>query len=246
MSTTAEIPGLRADDGFQAGEEPNPIRFSGFVCLLLGLLSGFSLLGQPLLVLPVAALALGLIALRPAGSRRPLGRTPAKVGIVLAVAFGSCGFFLPFFKAQTLGAQAEHFGRQYMELLSDGEVEYAMELRKDPRNRNPPTTPLKDLYGTSENAVGALEQFRRNTAVSILEEVEGDPEWVLVRPPRVFRTYDRDRVEMVWKDASGIVSKKFLLTMGYVISEETGDGQWRVLSLDLIKDWEKPIELTPV
>ena len=53
------VPRMRAETGFEIEEASTPLRLSGFLCLLFGLLSFFCTFGQPLLVLPIITFLIG-------------------------------------------------------------------------------------------------------------------------------------------------------------------------------------------
>ena len=117
------VPQMHAEAGFEQDSVP-PLRVSGFICLLFGVLSVFSLIGQPLLLFSLIAIAFGIFALRRSGEQTPVGTRPAMLGLVLAVGFGACGFFVPWMKTMTLGRQAEKFSRDYMEVVARSEDEF--------------------------------------------------------------------------------------------------------------------------
>ena len=54
MNTTPSVPQMRAETGFGEEDLNTPFRVSGFVALILGLLSVAACFGAPLLVLPLA------------------------------------------------------------------------------------------------------------------------------------------------------------------------------------------------
>ena len=127
------VPQMHAEAGFELDSAP-PLRVSGFICLLFGALSFLSVLGQPMLVFSLLAIMFGVFALRRSGEQTPVGTRPAMLGIVLAVGFGACGFFIPWMKTMTLGGQAAKFSKDYMEVVARGEDEFALAgaLRGEP------------------------------------------------------------------------------------------------------------------
>ena len=149
-SNTSSI-GMSAEAGYGAVETA-PLRISGFLALILGLLSVLSLLGPALLVIPILTLFFGFFALRKYDGPVPVGVRPAIIGLVLAAGFGACGFFLPWMKTMTLGSQAEYFARQYLEVVARGELELAMELKKNYANRYMHNMSLKQHYEMTEGA----------------------------------------------------------------------------------------------
>lgn len=231
--TATTIPGMRAD-GLETEIEPSPIRPSGFASLVFGLLSILALLGRPLLLLPLLAFIFGLFALRPSpGGVKPLGRAPARVGLVLAAIFGAAGFFLPFFKGQVLGDQAAHFAGQFLNLVSAGEDEYAMQLIKSYVNRSVPEIPLRELYRREPAAVDAIAGFRDQEVIQVLHDAGPKAEWVPVAPPRLFTFQGFDRVELMMGERTERVSEEIEIVLEYRVDSKTQEGQWHVAFCDV-------------
>lgn len=232
------VPQMGAETGYELDESTVPLRVSGFVCLLLGLISAVALLGSAALVVPVLAIVFGLIALRPSPIEgiKPVGTSAAKVGIVLALAFGTCGFLLPVMKTATLGDQAKFFSRRYIEVIARDYDEFAMELNKEYRNRFASTMPLRDFYrNQSEEGQRALEEFKQNGAFTIIRDIGPDGDWVLDRPVRVYHSFGIDRAEVVWRSVQ--TGQKIQFMMQYLID---GDdvGQWHV---DVVQQYRERI-----
>lgn len=226
-TTLPHVPQMHAESGFDESDSAAPLRVSGFLCLLLGLLSFLACFGQPMLVVPVATFAVGLIALRRSGGQRPIGTTPAMIGMVLAAGFGACGLFLPWFKTVTLGNQAAQFSRHYMEVIARGEDYFAMELSKDYVNRFPPTMNLREHYAISESGQRAWEEFRGQSINAAIQQRGPNAEWVLDRPVRVFYSYGREHAEVVWRDPTGETNTKVRIFLEYIVDSK-GNGQWHV------------------
>lgn len=231
------IPRMRAEAGFELDDSAPPLRVSGFICLLFGALSFLSILGQPMLVLPLVAIVFGVFALRRSSGRTPVGTRPAMLGMVLAVGFGSCGLFIPWMKTVTLGGQAEKFSRDYMEVVARGEDEFAMELRKDYVNRFPDTMSLKQHYSMSENSRRALEEFKAESLNATIRDRGPNAEWVLDRPIRVYYSYGREHAEVVWVDPTGDTTAKVQFFLEYR-PDNNGNGQWHV---DLVQSYRELI-----
>ena len=218
-----------AEAGFGLDEEIAPLRPSGFVCLILGLLSVVALVGPAALLVPIAAIIAGAIALRRYGEQVPVGIGAARVGLVLAVLFGSCGFFIPWFKNATLGGQAERFARDYIEVVARDEVELALELRKDYNNRFPDTMPLKDHYQLTENGEEAIQRFRTDSINQMIRDRGPNAEWVLDRAVRVYNNRRFLQADMVFKDPTGESRIRLYVGLEYNVDHRNGDGQWYVI-----------------
>jgi hypothetical protein len=228
---------MQAETGFEIEESAPPLRVSGFLSLLLGSLSCLSLLGQPLLVLPLLAILSGLFALRRSSGQTPVGTRPAMVGLVLAFGFGSCGLFLPMMKTWTLSKQAEQFSRYYLEVIARGNDEFAMELRKDYVNRLPLTMSLTEHYMADEAAARLLQEFREEGINETIRERGPGAEWILDRPIRIYYSYQREHAEVVWADPTGETSTLIQMFLQYRVDSK-GDGQWHV---DVIQTYRERI-----
>ncbi len=223
------VPAMGAERGYELDESVAPLRISGFVCLILGLLSVISVVGLVLLLIPISAILFGLFALRRHGELVPVGTGAARIGLVLAVGFGSCGFFLPWMKNATLGKQAKQFGRDYIEVVAHDELELAMELRKDYVNRFPSTMPLKAHYSLSEGAEEQLIEFRQDAVNRTILARGPGAAWKLARPVRIFTHYQMQQAELVWMDPTGQESMRLHMFLEYDLDHRNGDGQWYVL-----------------
>jgi hypothetical protein len=231
-----EVPQMGSVAGFEPDQETAPLRISGFFSLVFGFLSVLSLLARPLLILPLVALTLGLITLRPSTRGRPVGTTPAIIGMVMAAAFGACGFTFRELKQSTLRQQAEYFSRQYLELIARDEMELAAEVRKAHVNRFAEEMPLKTFYQTNEEAAGSLEEFREEGVNTYVQSMGPDGAWKLDRTPRVYHRFGHDRVQVVWRNTDDPSSRKIEVTMELRIDPETGDSQWHVTRCQYLID----------
>ena len=221
------VPQMHAESGFETEETTHPLRVSGFICLILGLLSFVCTFGPALLVVPVITIVVGLFALRRYSGLKPVGTTAAKIGMVLAAGFGACGFFLPWFKTTTLGDEAKKFAKDYMSVVSRGEDLFAIELRKDYVNRLPADMDLREHYAISEAGSRRWEEFRDMQINETLRKMGPEAEWVLERPIRVYYSYGLEHAEIVWIDATGRTSTRVHMVLDYRIDSQ-GNGQWNV------------------
>ncbi|TWU56773.1 hypothetical protein Poly51_26900 [Rubripirellula tenax] len=234
------VPQMHAETGYEEIEGVVPLRFSGYVCLLLGLISVVALVGLPALVFPALAIVFGLFALRPYYGRKPAGRTPAMIGLSLAIAFAACGYGVVALKSYTLGSQAKYYTHQYMELVANDFEELAIELGKDYKNRFAETMPLSDFYVNDEEQNGdgadesgmpmesqptAIDEFRGNGAHIEMRRQGPGADWKLDSPVRVYHQFGIDRAEVNWRaDGSDQVVQFF---MQYLI-DPNDVGQWHI------------------
>ena len=219
-----ELGGMGAETGFGDDDSTPPLRFSGFLSLFLGLLSWVSIVVLGAIVIPILAILIGLFALRPSRFGKPIGTLPAKLGICFAVAFGVCGYLVPYLKTQTLGGQAKAFALDYIDVINGGYDTLGIELKKEKRNRFSKEMPLDDYYDGSENATVALERFDEDGGNSIIRRAGPDANWILDRPMRVFHQYGIDRAHLVFRDDEGTLLQ---FHMQYKVD---GDdvGQWHI------------------
>ncbi len=242
MSTdTSEpiIPSMGAEGGFGLEDEAvAPLRVSGFICLILGLLSPLAYLGLAMMAIPIVAILVGLFALRRHGDLVPVGLGAARVGVVMSAGFGLLGVTVPMMKKMTLASQAEKFARDYIEVIALDEVELAMELRKDHVNRYPSTMPLKAHYKMSQAAEDLLIEFRNDGINDQIRERGPGAPWKLLRPVRIYTHYQFQMADLVLVDPTGKSSIKLHMILEYRIDRVTGDGQWHVNS---VQHLAKPI-----
>lgn len=222
---------MGAEVGFQVVSEDDtpPFRASGLVCFVLGLLSAAAMVAWQMLILPIAAIAFGIFALRKWHGQRPAGTTVAVIGLILASCFGAGGLALPLAKRATLANQAQYFARQYLELLGRGDIELATELRKEVRNRQVEGMNLIEAYRKDELAQSEMErEENRNPEQEAIELAGPDIQWELAQSPRVYQHYGIQRVETLWADPSGTIKEQVVVDMQWSPDEKQGIGNWHV------------------
>lgn len=237
MTTELEpiVPRMNAETGYEEDESIAPLRPSGFVSLIFGLISVSAGLGTPLLVVPFMAIFFGFFALRRFnGTTSPVGTSAAKLGIALGFGFGAMGIFLPMMKSNTLGGQAEHFARTYVETIARGHTEIAMEFRKDYVNRFPESMSLKSHYQSSETTRDALSEFHNDYIHVAIRQRGPNAEWELAEPINVFYSYSLQHAHLVLQDP---VSKepKVQMFLEYRV-DPSGDGQWNIKTVQKYRE----------
>jgi len=226
-SPISSVPQMHAETGFDESELDTPVRVSGFVTLALGLVSVAACFGTPLLVFPVAALLIGCFALRRSDGGRPIGTTPAMIGMAFATAFGSFGLFVPWFKTMELGRQAEKFSLDYVEVIARGDDYYAMELEKDYANRFPRTMNLSEFYSLSEQGQQILQQFSTRGVMETIRARGPGAVWELDEPVQIKYSFGSERATVVLRDPTGQTTSKIRVYLHYVYDSK-GNGQWHV------------------
>jgi len=219
--------GMSAEAGFDGSDIQAPIRVSGFICLLLGLISALSFLAPAMLIVPFLATGFGFFALRRYGVPKPVGIKAAYIGLILAIGFGMFGLGVPLFKKHTLGTQAEYFAKEYLKIVASGDDYYAMELRKDYVNRFMRSMPLAEHYETSENAKQTLEEYRDDSVRKMLMRAGPDAEWELDRSIRVYHSYGNDHADVVLVNYDEDSPRRIRVILQGQISTD-GEIQWHV------------------
>lgn len=226
---TPAIPRMGAEAGYQliSEEEIPPLRASGIVCLILGLLSFWATVAWQMLIIPILAIIFGVVAMRKWGAVRPAGTSAAAIGLALACGFGAAGIMIPAMKQNTLGKQAEYFGREFLELCGDGEIELALELQKPAKNRQLGTMDLEKAYSEDDIASQQMESAADGLPNTIAE-AGPDIEWELAEPVRVFMKYGTEKADTYWIDPSGKITQKIQILMEWHPNEIDNTGQWHV------------------
>jgi len=210
-------------------DEAHPVRITGFLSLLLGLVGAVSLIGQSLVIVPVVAAALGLWAMRPYRSEnRPIGYLAGAIGLFAAVLFGTWGVTERSLRDRKLSTQAERFAVEWLSLVSYGDLPLACELQVTPSRRNPRSMDLADYYANSEEGRRALEMFVGQETVAAIIKAGGSVRWRPERRPQVYAEFGRQLTTTVWEDASKIIKAKIRVEMHYTPASDGKPAQWTV------------------
>ena len=241
-STTPRTLGtvMSSEAGFEPETNDSELRISGFIALLLAVLSGFAIVAIPMVGFAIAAILFGMFALRKsATSSPPVGTTAARIAIVLAVLFGAWGTARYSMKVYTLGSQAEYFARQFIRVASSGNDIYASELQKSYVNRFLKTMPLEKHYeqqrlerermaAESEEMRAMIEQEEDDTTVEDLRKYPVDHPWELDRPVRIYHHYGRQMAEVVLSDGAPKHPYRLRIIMEYLVHKDRGTSEWYV------------------
>lgn len=241
MSTDSNAPRslgavMSAESGFDVVDDDTPLRISGFISAILGVLSGFTIVALPMVAVAIAAFLFGLFALRKSeGASLPVGTTAARIGIFLAVLFGSWGVGRDMFKSHTLGGQAEYFARQFIKVVATGNEAYANELQKNYVNRYLKTMPLAERYALEAERKrkrmeqeGGIEPDTDEDPTEFLKKYPADHEWILDRPVRVYSKYGRQKADVVFAYDDSEKPTRIRIQLEYLLHRETGNAEWHV------------------
>ena len=127
----------------------------------------------------------------------------------------------------TLGAQAEKFGRDYLEVVARGDDYYAIELGKDYANRFPTSMDLQQHYALSDVGKDTLREFQSLPVLELIRKRGPGATWVLDQPIRIKYSYGREQAELVWRDPSATTPSKIHMFLEYIVDGK-GNGQWHV------------------
>jgi len=244
MSTDSNSPRslgavMSAETGYEVDDEGAPLRVSGFIAAILGVVSAFTIVALPVVAVAIAAVLFGLFALRATDSKvLPVGTSAAKLGIFLAVLFGSWGVARTVFKNQTLGNQAEYFAREFIKVVASGNEVYANELQKNYVNRFLKNMPLEERYALQrERDKAEAEAQGGGSGIDYQTDDEGpkfllkypaDHEWLLDRPVRVFSKYGTQKADCVFAFDESENPALVRILLVRMQNKETGASEWNV------------------
>lgn len=236
-----DVPALSAEDAAALELPTAPIRISGFLAFLLGLISFASVLGETLIVIPLLSIAIGLFALRPYEGEKPLGMRAAMIGMLAASLFLTWGVWERHLKYNQLSEEATRFAHDWLDVVRTGNRELSIELHLHPARRQPATVPLKEYYERSEAGRETLKGFAEQELLPALLKLGDKPKWVLKMPPKVFTHYGRELTQTVWVDETGNYTNPVKVQLEYLPPKADGErAQWKVDTIGVYMG-EKPI-----
>jgi len=231
VSPTLKSPAMAAEGETEMLIDPRPIRYSGFLALVLGLMSVFAVFGQPMLFIPIFAVLVALYALRPYADARPLGYVAALAGLSCAVLFAVWGVAERSYRYQFMSEKAAVFASDWLQLMAAGDLELACELQRPPSGRQPASMPLAQYYSESEEGKLGMENFRENPTVTELADAGDAVQWRLTRPPIYSTQNGRHLTGTIWQDDSGTVKSLIKIGLEYQPAKEDETAQWTVYEI---------------
>jgi hypothetical protein len=129
--------------------------------LVLGLAAPLFLASPLLIVVPLAGLALAVVALRQiAASEGELkGTWPATIGLCLATLFLGWGLTHQVTRKAELAEQAERFADGWLALVREGKLQQADQLMRDSASRPRTDEELAEYYKTNMEASENMQMF---------------------------------------------------------------------------------------
>lgn len=131
------------------------------VALGLGLASALVLVSPLLAVVPLSAVAVAVLSLREIRSSgdQVVGRTPAIAGLCLATLFLGFGLSARFTRALTLEVKSREFAEAWLELVAQGDLQQADQLRMPVHNRMRSPQRRQEFYEKNPEALADMKSF---------------------------------------------------------------------------------------
>ncbi|QDT62740.1 hypothetical protein SV7mr_52910 [Stieleria bergensis] len=226
----------------------SPIRVTGIICLVLSLFSVLALIEWRLIGIGALSLIFGAIALRKTrAGEPPVGTLAAKLGISIALLFSFWGGMMQYMKQETIGGQAEHFGREYIRLAALGEKNYLRELQKEHQQRYGTNMDLDARYAAEAAEAARLaaerggandyDDFSETVSANLMKYPE-DMQWHRYAPILLHTHYGRLMADVYFANGTGPNALKIKMTLEYSFNREDGGIEWRV---DAISEDQKAL-----
>lgn len=209
------------------------VRVSGFIALLLGVMSFAALFAGPLMIVPGMAVIAAGVALRPYSGLRPTGLSAALIGLVLATLFGVWGATERRLKYQTLSAQGIQFASRWLDLVAQGDIEMALQLNQHPSFRQPASMSLVEYYQSSTEGQNAMQLFRESPGNSELLRAGNAVEWELDRPADFYNFSGRQLLATYWRDRSGTIRTPMIVRLEFMPATEDKLAQWMIDGVEI-------------
>ncbi|QDU54973.1 hypothetical protein [Aeoliella mucimassa] len=169
-TTESPVPENYLSDDVQAVAEYRSVSGLAVLAAVLGVASLAAVATPSLVVLPLIGVIFSLFALyKIAHSDGQLvGRTAALTGLAMSLTVGAGVLVNGWVVRSILAREAAEWGLDWCQLVMDGELITAAELKNPPTARRPFDDSLAKFYAENENAVKALEEFKTNDVVELL------------------------------------------------------------------------------
>ena len=183
-TTESTVPDEYLSDDVQAVAEYRSVSLLAVVAAVLGVASLSAIFSTGLIVIGMVAVIVSLIALRRIATSdgQLVGRTAALTGLALALTVAAGVVVHARVVSGMLSKEASKWGVDWCQLLMDGEIITAAELKNPATMRRPFDDALADYYATNEGAMGQLEKFKENDVVQLLTSA---PEGSRVEPVKL-------------------------------------------------------------
>ena len=206
----------------------NPWALASFV---VGLLSVLAFIGPLLWIVPAAAIAFGMLALRAIHAQPEsfTGRKLALTGMAIATILLSSILAHSYAHNKMITAHGRVFGERWMRMLGEKRFAEAYQLRQSHQNRPSEGTNLSDLY-MSGPIKEFFETFTREEVPKRLSELGDDASFTFQSSPYITReTMTMDIVGLRYRvDSKSGSSKPWIveLELAREFFYGTSEGRW--------------------
>lgn len=212
--------------------ESQPLRISGVISLLLGLISAIALAGPYMWVVPILAVLVGLFALRP--SKLPYtGKAAALIGLGLGLFFLTWAATARDVVEQVHLEKAKRFVTQWLDSFQSGEPEFCFEMTLPEDKRLYKSVNLATYYANpvdSSDVDGPpggepkFSEFIEQPLVKSLLNAEKKPQWQYAGVIKTLKLPGMRRWTLRFEDTSGTLPQPVAVIMEV---KESPDGEYR-------------------
>jgi hypothetical protein len=207
---------------------PRAISGLAWVGLVLGVAAALALTAPYMWLLPIAGVAVSIAALvsiarDPQGK---IGRSAAVAGLVLSLLFGVWGISNHLARHRLLYRQSEVFATRWLQMVLDGELYAAHQLKMPQNDRRPPGTDLAAYYEEDTDANQSFREFIRHSPISDLIDMG---------PGAVCRFERNAQLESA-RDYSGPYDR---IVQHFDIEPNDGDAQRTRVQIELIRSRDR-------
>jgi|GEM_PF-6638474 len=205
---------------------------------ILGLGSVLALSSRQMWFVPVVAMFLALIALRPrsAHSVRPRGLWLAGVGLSAAAFFGGIAVQRDWTRQDRTFAAAEPLGLQWLELFKHGAEEIACELAIPKPVRTVITTPLEEYYNQTDSGRQKMEKFLTQGVGKLILGAGSKPEWEILKRRQIATVGVEELVLIEYRDKTGTIETPILLGIARpAVSPDPAQDDWYISVQEFVR-----------
>lgn len=205
------------------------------VALVVGLLSPLAFAHELWWALPIAGVALSLVAIvridRSEGML--VGRWMAVVGLAISLICGAGAITQAATRRMWLAHRAERMAERFVELLRQGKTREAHQLWTRPVFRLAPGSDLAELYKANESLAKEYEGFLEREVIRDFLSLTDEAEVQHLRTRLTFSDYYRDYLMVFYRlrgpTKTGQIDKEIKFVIEHA-KDEDGQEQWRVYS----------------
>jgi hypothetical protein len=210
-------------------DAPLAMPVTAWLSLFMAIIGSVSIGAIDMAVLPLVAIVLGLIALRPGRDVHPVGRFVACCGLVLGTLFLAASVSEDWLLKRHLVRHAEQKGLDWLTVLGAGEIEYATELANARGGRQIVGADLVKHYeGLHDEAAAIYQTVTGHVANGRVLPPGERPSWKRVGPAKVSRNYAVHTVDLTYEDQNQVVKNQVSLSLKREFDEYTRNFEWHV------------------